>query len=65
MGLGDDGFVTLLYQNAFDRAPDVEGLEYWAEALEAEQVDHGDVMAYIASSDEIQTKYLAEGFIFA
>ncbi|MBT2774584.1 DUF4214 domain-containing protein, partial [Halomonas sp. ISL-60] len=63
--LGDDDFLTLLYQNAFDRTPDAEGLEYWSEALEAEQVDQGDVMAYIASSDEMQTKYLAEGFIFA
>ena len=63
--IGDDDFLTLLYQNAFDRAPDTEGLEYWSEALETEQVDQGDVMAYIASSDEMQTKYLAEGFIFA
>ncbi|WP_193060352.1 DUF4214 domain-containing protein [Halomonas sp. 3A7M] len=63
--LGDDDFLMLLYDNTFDRAPDAEGLEYWSEVLGAEQAGQGDVMAYFASSDEIHSKYLAEGFIFA
>ena len=63
--LSDDDYLTMLYANAFDRAPDADGFEYWSEILEAPTVDRGDVMTYFALSDEMQIKYLAEGFIFA
>ncbi|MDW0360249.1 choice-of-anchor L domain-containing protein [Halomonas venusta] len=63
--LDADDFLMVLYDNAFDRAPDAEGLEYWSEVLVTEQAGQGDVMAYFASSDEMHSKYLAEGFIFA
>ncbi|WAM51062.1 DUF4214 domain-containing protein, partial [Vreelandella venusta] len=63
--LDADDFLMVLYNNTFDRAPDAEGLEYWSEVLVTEQAGQGDVMAYFASSDEMHSKYLAEGFIFA
>ena len=63
--MDNEDFLALLYDNAFERTPDAGGVEYWSGALEDGVVDQGDVMAYFASSDEMQTKYLAEGFIFA
>lgn len=33
-GLTQEEFVTLLYNNVLGRDPDLEGLEYWVEALE-------------------------------
>ncbi|MBR9925328.1 MAG: DUF4214 domain-containing protein, partial [Gammaproteobacteria bacterium] len=61
----DDDYLTLLYANAFDRAPDADGFAYWSDVLEEPTVDHGDVMTYFATSEEMQVKHLAEGFIFA
>ncbi|CAD5286494.1 DUF4347 domain-containing protein [Halomonas sp. 156] len=63
--LSDDDYLTMLYANAFDRAPDADGFEYWSDMLEESTVDHGDVMTHFAFSDEMQIKHLAEGFIFA
>ena len=63
--LSDDDYLTMLYANAFDRAPDANGFEYWSDMLEESTVDHGDVMTHFAFSDEMQIKHLAEGFIFA
>ncbi|MGY4878559.1 DUF4214 domain-containing protein, partial [Vreelandella aquamarina] len=61
----DDDYLTLLYANAFDRAPDADGFAFWSDVLEEPTVDHGDVMTYFVTSEEMQVKHLAEGFIFA
>ncbi|BCB09513.1 hypothetical protein HHSLTHF2_34030 [Vreelandella venusta] len=61
----DDDYLTLLYANAFDRAPDADGFAYWSDVLEEPTVDQGDVMIYFATSEEMQVKHLAEGFVFA
>lgn len=63
--VSDEAFLTLLYDHAFERTPDAGGLEYWTGVLEEGLADEGEVMAHFASSDEMQTKYLAEGFVFA
>lgn len=57
-------FLNEVYQNAFGRDPDQAGYEFWAGLLDAGTIDHGDVLEFFASSDEMQELYLADGFMF-
>ena len=45
-------FVTLIYQNIFDRDPDPEGLAYWTGKLDAKTKTRGDVMVNFSESSE-------------
>lgn len=42
-------FITEIYQNAFNRAPDAEGLKYWTEQLTSGAVPVGDFIASVLS----------------
>lgn len=45
-------FVTLIYRNLFDRAPDAEGFAYWTNLLDTGQTFRGVVMTYFSMSQE-------------
>ncbi len=47
----DTAFVTLLYQNAFERDPDPAGLAYWLARLDGE-LDRPDIVTHFAFSPE-------------
>jgi hypothetical protein len=47
-------FVTLLYQNVLDRAPDAQGLAYWAGMLDHGSDTRPDVLAFFSESPENQ-----------
>ena len=45
-------FVTLIYQNIFERDPDPEGLAYWTKRLDNKTKTRGDVMTNFSESSE-------------
>ncbi|MFN8016845.1 MAG: DUF4214 domain-containing protein [Acidimicrobiales bacterium] len=45
-------FVTLIYQNIFQRDPDPGGLAYWTKKLDTGQKTRGDVMVNFSESSE-------------
>lgn len=53
---GNEGQAYRLYQSAFDRAPDLDGLKYWIGVL-----DEGNGLSYVAdrfiASDEFTIRY--------
>lgn len=48
----NEQFVTLIYQNIFERDPDPGGLAYWTAKLDAKTKTRGDVMANFSESGE-------------
>jgi hypothetical protein len=48
----NEQFVTLIYQNIFEREPDPEGLAYWTGKLDAGTKTRGDVMTNFSESSE-------------
>lgn len=46
--------VTQIYQNAFGRAPDTAGLDFWVDALDSGSISTGEFLAAIASSTEAE-----------
>ena len=51
-------FVTLMYQNAFDRVPDQAGLNFWVGLLDAHQLDRGSVLLGFVDSPEFTNNEL-------
>jgi hypothetical protein len=47
-------FISLLYQNVLDRAPDAQGLAYWVGALDHAGTPRADVLAFFSESPENQ-----------
>ena len=54
--LDDEGFLTVLYRNVMDRAPDGPGLAYWSEQL-AIGTKRSRVVLLFADSPEFKGKY--------
>ena len=50
--LSNQAFVTAIYQNIFDRAPDPTGLAYWTKRLDTKAKTRGDVMVNFSESSE-------------
>ena len=50
--LSNQAFVTLIYQNIFQRNPDPGGLAYWTGRLDAKAKTRGDVMVAFSESSE-------------
>lgn len=50
--LSNKAFVTLIYQNIFQRNPDTGGLNYWTGKLDSKQKTRGDVMTNFSESSE-------------
>lgn len=48
----NEQFVTLIYQNIFERDPDPAGLAYWTTKLDTNQKTRGDVMVNFSESSE-------------
>ena len=48
----NEQFVTLIYQNIFNRDPDPSGLAYWTGKLDAKTKTRGDVMVNFSESSE-------------
>ena len=48
----NEQFVTLIYQNIFNRQPDPSGLAYWTGKLDAKTKTRGDVMVNFSESSE-------------
>jgi Tol biopolymer transport system component len=48
----NEQFVTLIYQNIFERDPDPGGLAYWTGKLDAKAKTRGDVMTNFSESSE-------------
>lgn len=49
--------VARLYQAAFDREPDVEGLNHWIDAWETTHASLGDIASSFYTSDEFNLTY--------
>ncbi|WP_421120511.1 DUF4214 domain-containing protein [Aquihabitans daechungensis] len=45
-------FITLIYQNIFDRDPDPAGLAFWTKKLDTKAKTRGDVMVNFSESSE-------------
>lgn len=58
-GRDDAGFVTTMYQNVLGRAPDAEGLGYWAGQLAAGAQDRADVLVGFSESAENKARTAA------
>lgn len=54
--LDDQGFVTLLYRNVLDRAPDGPGLAYWLDRLATGDANRTGVVQGFAQSIEFRNK---------
>lgn len=52
VGQTDDEFLEALYQQAFDRASDEDGKDFWLNVLETTDLNQTDVATYFASSEE-------------
>ncbi|MEO0862878.1 MAG: DUF4214 domain-containing protein, partial [Pseudomonadota bacterium] len=52
----DAGFITLLYNNVLDRAPDAASGQIWVNRLQNEGWDREDVVAAMAQSREFREK---------
>lgn len=52
--LDDSAFVTTLYENVLDRAPDETGRDFWVEVLEEPSVSRADLLLSFATSAEGQ-----------
>ncbi len=67
-GVQDDaGFLTTLYQNVLERAPDAEGYAYWGKNLAAGMA-RADVVMLFSQSPEFVAKtapWIADGIDFA
>jgi len=63
-GLDDEGFVTLLYQNALGRNPDAQGLVRWINHL-GNGVERAVVVQGFSDSRELRNKTDAEAATFA
>ncbi|WP_336492412.1 DUF4214 domain-containing protein, partial [Methylobacterium nigriterrae] len=50
--LSDQAFVTALYQNVLDRAPEATGLSYWLGHLADHSFDRADVLVGFSESPE-------------
>lgn len=50
--LSNSAFVTLIYQNIFDRDPDASGLAYWTKKLDTKAKAKGEVMLAFSESSE-------------
>jgi len=48
----NEQFVTLIYQNIFDRDPDAGGLAFWTKRLDDKTKTRGDVMVNFSESGE-------------
>ena len=56
--LSNSAFVTLVYQNVFERHPDAGGLAFWTAQLDQKKKTRGDVMTNFSESSEGK-RYLA------
>lgn len=56
----DTGFVTKLYNNVLDRAPDDEGLAYWQSELSEGALDRSGVVSSFSESDEFKAATQAD-----
>ncbi len=57
--LTNEQFVTILYQNVLDRAPDAGGQEFWNKVLK-DGTGRGQVLASFAQSAELKQKLATE-----
>ncbi|CAH1670917.1 MULTISPECIES: DUF4214 domain-containing protein [unclassified Chelatococcus] len=57
--VSDGGFVELLYNTYFDRAPDVDGYAFWLEALEDGAIDRATLLVGFTQSAEYHDLHLA------
>jgi Ca2+-binding RTX toxin-like protein len=65
-GSVDDGeFVTLLYDNVLDRAPDPQGFAFWTGRLDSGVSSRADVLLGFSQSAEFRAKTLPEASEFA
>ncbi|MBN9889815.1 DUF4214 domain-containing protein [Salipiger abyssi] len=62
--LDDSGFVTQLYRNVLDRAPDARGLENWVQRLE-DGMSRERVVLGFSESAEFKAETAAEAFAFS
>ncbi len=63
----DAGFLTTLYQNVLERAPDAGGYAYWGQNLAAGMA-RADVVMLFSQSPEFVSKtapWIADGIVFA
>jgi len=49
-----DSFVTALYQNVLDRAPDQEGLAFWTQQIDSGAMSEAQVLVGFAESEEMK-----------
>lgn len=50
-----NAFITALYENVLQRAPDEAGFEFWTTTFETGDLGRSDMLRFFATSDENQT----------
>ena len=61
--LSNEDFVSLVYFNVLNRAPDTAGFEYWTGQLNSGARTRGEVMLGFSESDEFKFRMSAETFV--
>ncbi len=54
--LSNEDFITQVYRNVMERAPDTEGYDYWLNKVVIGEITRGDVMLYFAEALEFRNK---------
>ena len=61
--LSDEEFVTTLYLNVLERAPDADGFQYWFDKLSNNEITRGEMMIGFSESNEYKTKTANDIFV--
>jgi hypothetical protein len=60
-GANDSAFVTALYENILDRAPDAAGLAYWVGQLAGTSTRTSVLLSFTGSTENLQNISAANG----
>lgn len=55
-GTSNDQFLTDLYTNQFNRAPDQAGFNFWLNLLKSGEINRNDVISHFVTSEEYETQ---------
>ncbi len=61
--LSNEDFVTTVYSNVLNRAPDSEGLQYWKTKLDNNEMTRGEMMIGFSESDEFKASNFTSTFV--
>jgi hypothetical protein len=60
---GNDGFVTLVFNDLLGRAPAQAGLDYWSNQLDAGTITRPDLFAFVSETNEFKNRIANSQFV--